>query len=90
MTTQCLANHGFCAEPNNTLQQNFNNTLKILEKAPQYLQPTNLAFHNLCKQSKLPTGSRVLLAGRQCSVPANGAYINFFPKQMWYSTVRLI
>jgi hypothetical protein len=56
-----LTDYGFCAEPGNTLQQNFNNTLNILDKAAEYLQPTNLAFHNLCKHNKLPTGSRALL-----------------------------
>jgi hypothetical protein len=59
--TKCLTSFGFWASPELTLQKNFNNTLKKLDTPPQYLQPKNLAFHNLCKNNTLPPGSKALL-----------------------------
>jgi hypothetical protein len=56
----CLQNYGFFADPQRSLQPNFNMTL---EKSPStlYRQPKNLTFHNLCTKQKLPTGTRNLL-----------------------------
>jgi hypothetical protein len=59
--TKCLTSFGFWASPELTLQKNFNNALKKLNTPPQYLQPKNLAFHNLCKNNTLPPGSKALL-----------------------------
>ena len=59
-TRRCLRNQGFCADPNLSIQKNFNNTL---EKGIQLTlpHPTNLTFHNLCKTINLPNGTRQLL-----------------------------
>jgi len=55
-----LINFGFIADPNSSLQKNFN---IAIQKAPShlFLQPKNLTFHNLCKVNTLPPGSRELL-----------------------------
>lgn len=55
--TRCLMNHGFCANPTKSLQQNFN---KHITEDPLLLhaQPKNLTFHNLCTKQKLPAGTR--------------------------------
>jgi hypothetical protein len=57
---RCLTSFGFIADPNTTLQKNFD---VAIQKAPShlFLQPKNLAFHNLCKVNNLPPGSKELL-----------------------------
>jgi len=57
---RCLSNFGFIADPNTTLQKNFD---VAIQRAPShlFLQPKNLTFHNLCKVNKLPPGSKELL-----------------------------
>jgi hypothetical protein len=58
----CLKAYGFQANPGYTLQKNFNLTMQEHCKNPSPLyQPTNLTFHNLCKNIKLPTGTKALL-----------------------------
>ncbi len=57
----CLSNFGFCANPQQSLQRNFN---KAISQPPSQLfnkQPTNLAFHNLCTKNELPPCTRQLL-----------------------------
>jgi hypothetical protein len=57
----CLKNFGIHANPNKSLQENFNNSIK-LNPAPTYLQPLNLTYHNLCAPHiKLPLGTKQLL-----------------------------
>jgi len=57
----CLTNFGFCANPNLSLQSNFNKTIKETTTHP-HLQPLNLTYHNLCSPHiQLPTGIRQLL-----------------------------
>jgi hypothetical protein len=56
----CLINYGFCANPKNTIQTNFNTALRT-HTPTLYSQPANLAYHNLCKQSTAPPGTRQLL-----------------------------
>jgi hypothetical protein len=57
---RCLTNFGFIADPNTTLQKNFD---VAIQRAPShlFLQPKNLTFHNLCKVNNLPPGSKELL-----------------------------
>ncbi len=58
--SQCLRNYGFVANPNTSLQKNFNTTLRNLPIiAPK--QPSNLTFHNLCTDTEIPLGTRQLL-----------------------------
>jgi len=56
----CINNYGFSANPNLTLQQNFNLTL---QKESNHIkgQPFNSTFHNLCTLHKTPPGTRQLL-----------------------------
>jgi hypothetical protein len=60
MKQRCLCNFGFHANPKNSLQKNFNDTI---QKEPTYpfQQPSNLSFHNLCKHTKIPQGTKKLL-----------------------------
>jgi len=58
---KCLTTYGFCASPELSLRNNFNNALKQIETPWQYQQPKNLTFHNLCENNVLPPGSRALL-----------------------------
>jgi len=60
---RCLKNYGFCANPNYTLQKNFNDNLKANSSENENLpQPiNNLSFHNFCKINTIPTGTRQLL-----------------------------
>jgi hypothetical protein len=58
--SRCQKNYGFCSDPNRSIQKNFNKALKNAP-SPLYLQPKNLTFHNLCKDNKLPPGTRQLL-----------------------------
>jgi hypothetical protein len=55
----CLKNFGFIADPTLSLQRNFNQIIKTSNIQP--LQPSNLTFHNLCKNIKLPSDTRKLL-----------------------------
>ncbi len=57
---RCLTDFGFFANPNLSLQKNFDNALKTTPST-LFCQPKNLTFHNLCKESKLPPGSKELL-----------------------------
>jgi hypothetical protein len=79
---QCLMAYGFYANPKFTLQKNFNNMLNNSVAPPQYLQPKNLAFHNLCKLNKLPTGSKVLLGLNLKFCLANKMITNDISKTM--------
>jgi hypothetical protein len=56
----CLRNFGFYANQKFSLQKNFNDTIK---NEPNFLlpQPLNLTFHNLCKNKKVPQGTKQLL-----------------------------
>ncbi len=56
----CLQTFGFTANPNLSLQKNFNITMQTVP-SKLLLQPKNLTFHNLCKDFKLPIGSKELL-----------------------------
>lgn len=56
----CLHNFGFCANPAQSISKNFKSALGTTP-LHSWLQPKNLAFHNLCKQQKLPTGAKELL-----------------------------
>ncbi len=58
--TRCNTNYGFCADPNSSLQKNFNKAIKT-QPSHLYTQPKNLTFHNLCKDTKLPITTRQLL-----------------------------
>jgi hypothetical protein len=55
----CLKNFGFIADPTLSLQRNLNQIIKTSNIQP--LQPSNLTFHNLCKNIKLPSDTRKLL-----------------------------
>jgi hypothetical protein len=57
---RCLTNYGFYANPEKTLQSNFNTAL-CAEPSPLYTQPTNLAFHKLCVRNPIPPGTKHLL-----------------------------
>jgi hypothetical protein len=57
---KCLTNFGFCSNPDYTKQRNFNNTAKE-DISSLFLQPKNLAFHNLCSENNLPLGTKQLL-----------------------------
>jgi len=57
---RCIRNYGFCANPMLTLQKNFNNTIQNGTNHPPS-QPTNLTFHNLCKNIRIPTDTKYLL-----------------------------
>jgi hypothetical protein len=53
-------NFGFYANPNYSLQKNFN--LHISQEPSElHMQPKNLTFHNLCTKNKLPTGAKEIL-----------------------------
>jgi len=56
----CLRTFGFQANAKLPLQQNFNLALKKVNAIPLQ-QPSNLTFHNLCKDTKLPIGAKALL-----------------------------
>jgi len=56
----CLRNFGFCANPALSKSKNFKLALHENPLRP-WLQPKNLAFHNLCKTQKLPLGTKELL-----------------------------
>jgi hypothetical protein len=56
----CLHNFGLCANPIQSIPKNFKSTL-CPTPLQLWLQPKNLAFHNLCKTQKLPTGTKELL-----------------------------
>jgi len=56
----CLKTFGFQANANLSLRQNFDVTLKNIKNNPLH-DPTNLTFHNLCQETKLPTGTKTLL-----------------------------
>jgi hypothetical protein len=56
----CLKTFGFQANANLPLQQNFDITLKNIKNNPLH-QLTNLTFHNLCQETKLPVGIKTLL-----------------------------
>jgi hypothetical protein len=55
---RCLQTFGFCADPDLSLQQNFQNALTMPRPPETFHQPINLKFHNLCKSNTLPTGTR--------------------------------
>ncbi len=60
-TTQyCLQNFGLCSNPDNSINKNFKTALQTIP-SHTWLQPRNLTFHNLCKQQKLPLGTKELL-----------------------------
>jgi hypothetical protein len=61
ITQQCEHNYGFCADYTKNKKQNFNNALNN-PNSSLFIQPINLTFHNLCKQQKLPIGSKKLLS----------------------------
>jgi len=56
----CLRNFGFCANPTLSKSKNFKLALHT-KPSHLWLQPRNLAFHNLCKTQKLPLGAKELL-----------------------------
>jgi hypothetical protein len=56
----CLAKFGLFADAKATLQHNFNQAISTLSN-PNYHQPTNLSFHNLCKKTTIPVGTKQLL-----------------------------
>jgi len=56
----CLHNFGLCANPTQSISKNFKSVL-CPTPSQSWLQPKNLAFHNLCKTQKLPTGTKELL-----------------------------
>jgi len=56
----CLKTFGFQANAKLQLQQNFKSITQNLNTNPLQ-QPTNLTFHNLWKETKLPTGTKALL-----------------------------
>jgi hypothetical protein len=56
----CLQTFGFIANPNLSLQKNFNITIQTVP-SHLFLQPKNLTFPNFCKDFTLPTGSKELL-----------------------------
>jgi hypothetical protein len=56
----CLHNFGLCANPTQSISENFKSVLCTMP-LQSWLQPKNLAFHNLCKTQKLPTGTKKLL-----------------------------
>jgi hypothetical protein len=57
---RCKKYYGFLANPNISLQHNFNNTIIQADTIP-LLQPFNLTFHNLCKVNDIPKGTKELL-----------------------------
>jgi len=57
---RCLTDFGFYANPEKTIQENFNKAVNN-NPSPLFEQPTNLTFHNLCSKNKLPTGTKELL-----------------------------
>jgi len=70
---------GFYANPENSKCSNFNNALsKITSMA--YNQPTNLAFHNLCKANSLPPGTTHLL-GLNLKFCLASNHLNYNPKK---------
>jgi len=56
----CLRNFGFCANPTASKSKNFKLALHA-KPSHLWLQPRNLAFHNLCKTQHLPLGTKELL-----------------------------
>jgi len=60
VTQQCECNYGFCSSYTKNIKQNFDNALNN-PNSSLFTQPINLTFHNLCKQQRLPTGSKELL-----------------------------
>jgi hypothetical protein len=52
----CLQNFGFCSNPDNSITKNFKTALQTVPPHT-WLQPSDLTFHNLCKQQKLPLGT---------------------------------
>jgi hypothetical protein len=60
VTQRCIRNFRFCANPTLSLQKNFHSVIKNgITYHP--LQPTNLTFHNLCKNIRIAHGTRQLL-----------------------------
>jgi hypothetical protein len=51
---------GLFANPKATLQHNFNQAISAISTS-NYQQPTNLAFHNLCKNIEIHVGTKQLL-----------------------------
>jgi hypothetical protein len=60
LSTRCQIDYGFCANPNHSIQKNFNETITS-QPSPLHLQPKYLTFHNLCQKNKTPIGTRQLL-----------------------------
>ena len=57
---RCLSNYGFYAKPEYNIQKKFNFCISQGQSS-SCMQPTNLQFHNLCKENVLPSGTRQLL-----------------------------
>jgi hypothetical protein len=70
---------GFYANPKNSKCSNFNNALSKINSLT-YNQPTNLAFHNLCKANSLPPGTRQLL-GLNLKFCLSSNHLNYNPKK---------
>jgi hypothetical protein len=56
----CLFNYGFMANPQLSLQKNFNTALRGITKYNKH-QPANATFHNLFTDNKIPLGIKQLL-----------------------------
>ncbi len=56
----CLKNFGFVADPTSTIRRNFEKGL-CTKPSPFFLQPSNLAYHNLCGNEAIPIGTKQLL-----------------------------
>jgi hypothetical protein len=52
--------YGFYANPDKDIRENFNTAMTTITPIT-HNQPTNLAFHNLCKETQLPLGAKQLL-----------------------------
>jgi len=57
---RCLKKFGFIADPKLPLRKNFKKRIHI-RQSPLFRQPSNLAFHNLCSNNNIPTGTKQLL-----------------------------
>jgi hypothetical protein len=56
----CLKKFGFIADPKLPLRKNVEKHIGACP-SPLFCQPSNLAFHNLCNNNNIPTGTKQLL-----------------------------
>jgi hypothetical protein len=59
-TLLCQKAYGFSANPSFSLQKNFRTAIAT-PSSPYFKQPKHLTFHNLCRDTTLPVGSKNLL-----------------------------